>query len=35
LASRFLLVAIAGEDGEARILGEEGISEGQIAEDED
>jgi hypothetical protein len=34
LASRFLLVAIAGEDGEARILGEAGIGEGQIAEEE-
>jgi len=35
LASGLLLVTVAGEDGEARILGEAGIGEGEIAEDED
>jgi len=35
LASALLPVAVAGEDGEARILGEAGIDEREVAEDED
>jgi len=34
LASALLLVTVAGEDGEARILGEAGINEREVAEDE-
>jgi hypothetical protein len=34
LTSGFLLVAVAGDDGEAGILGEAGISDGEIAENE-
>jgi len=34
LASALLLVTVAGEDGEARILGEAGIGVREVAEDE-
>ena len=35
LASGFLLMTVAGEDGEAGILGEARIAEGEVTEDED
>jgi hypothetical protein len=34
-ASGLLFVTVAGENGEAGILGEAGIAEGEIAQDED